>query len=90
MVDNWTLVDMIFREFYTGSETDLTEDERSRLEELFSTRYQVRRLFNEGNPNQGFTNPRLNHRYFSELEEGAVKLSSGWARFGEVFFLAFL
>ena len=45
VVDNWTLVDMIFREFYTGSETDLTEDERSRLEELFSTRYQVRRCY---------------------------------------------
>ena len=23
VVDNWTLVDMLFREFYTGSDTDL-------------------------------------------------------------------
>jgi hypothetical protein len=29
---------MIFREFYTGSDTDLSDDERSRLEDLFTTR----------------------------------------------------
>ena len=34
---------MLFREFYTGSDTDLTDLERSRLEELFTTQFYVQR-----------------------------------------------
>jgi len=34
-------VDMLFKEFYTGSETDLSDEERHRLEELFTTQFYV-------------------------------------------------
>ncbi len=33
---------MIFREFYTGSQADLTPDERQELEALFTTQFYVR------------------------------------------------
>ena len=39
--DNWTFVDILYREFYTGSDTDLTKEERAILESLFSTKYYV-------------------------------------------------
>ena len=35
--NNWTVVDMLFREFYTGADRDLTAAEKEILEELFST-----------------------------------------------------
>ena len=37
--ENWTIVDMIFREFYTGSEEDLNDNERQILEDLFTTKF---------------------------------------------------
>ena len=40
---NWTVVDMIFREFYTGSTSDLKPEERQILESLFVTRSYVER-----------------------------------------------
>ena len=30
--NNWSVVDMLFREFYTGSDRDLAADERAALE----------------------------------------------------------
>ena len=41
MHDNWTVVDILYREFYTGSDTDLTKEERKILESLFTTKYYV-------------------------------------------------
>ena len=41
--NNWTVVDMLFREFYTGSEDDLTEEERGILDALFSTEFYVKK-----------------------------------------------
>ena len=40
---NWTVVDMIFREFYTGSDEDLTPQERQIMESLFITQSYVER-----------------------------------------------
>ena len=39
--ENWTIVDILFREFYTGSDHDLTEDEREILKSLFTTKFYV-------------------------------------------------
>ena len=39
--ENWTIVDILYREFYTGSETDLTPKERQMLESLFTTKFYV-------------------------------------------------
>ena len=41
--NNWTVVDMIFREFYTGSDKDLTPEERQILQSLFTTQSYVQR-----------------------------------------------
>lgn len=41
--NNWTIVDLIFREFYTGSDQDLTDQERDVLEGLFSTKLYVQK-----------------------------------------------
>ena len=41
MHENWTIVDILYREFYTGSETDLTPKERTLLESLFTTKHYV-------------------------------------------------
>ena len=41
--NNWTVVDMIFREFYTGSDEDLSPEERKILESLFVTKFYVQR-----------------------------------------------
>ena len=32
--NNWSVVDMLFREFYTGSDRDLAPDEKAALEEV--------------------------------------------------------
>ena len=41
--NNWTVVDMIFREFYTGSDADLTPEEIRILQSLFTTQSYVQR-----------------------------------------------
>lgn len=41
MHENWTIVDILFREFYTGSDTDLTNEERDVLKALFTTKFYV-------------------------------------------------
>ena len=41
--ENWTVVDMIFREFYMGSDEDLTPSERQILTTLFETQFYVER-----------------------------------------------
>ena len=41
--ENWTIVDMLFKEFYTGSDEDLTPEERQTLEELFESQFYVER-----------------------------------------------
>ena len=43
MHENWTIVDILFREFYTGSDDDLTSEERGILESLFTTKFYVQR-----------------------------------------------
>ena len=45
---NWSVVDMIFREFYTGSDEDLSETERKLLEAMFSSKSYVQREIEYG------------------------------------------
>ena len=45
---NWSVVDMIFREFYTGSDEDLSPSERGLLESMFSTQAYVEREIEYG------------------------------------------
>ena len=44
--NNWTVVDMIFREFYTGSDKDISPEERQILQSLFTTKSYVEREIN--------------------------------------------
>ena len=41
--ENWTIVDLLFREFYTGSDKELSVEEREILESLFTTKFYVQR-----------------------------------------------
>ena len=45
---NWSVVDMIFREFYTGSDEDLSPSERGLLESMFSSQFYVEREIEYG------------------------------------------
>ena len=43
MHNNWTVVDMLFREFYSGSDNDLSEEDREVLRRLFSSKLYVQK-----------------------------------------------
>ena len=41
--NNWPVVDMLFREFYSGSDEDLSEEDRKVLSDLFSSKFYVQK-----------------------------------------------
>ena len=81
--NNWTIVDILFREFYTGSDNDLTTDERSVLESLFTTKLYVHKeqeygyITMQGEANASQELPKLYEKWEEYLENYREYIVSG-------------
>ena len=67
--NNWTVVEMIFREFYTGSDKDLSPEERRILQSLFTTQSYVKR--------------EIEYSYTSTVGSVNVSALEGWSNYLE-------